>query len=144
MITPTPTTRIAPDLARGVLSEVVAPTATRPGYIVLGIPNTSYELHLTPVGTSESEVGKRLVGRIRARARRIDIVKTGGKYIEPVYGKPRRVQGRVVGTAGNDLIVDVTVPFVVTPTDARQKATDFAPGDLVAFDLPDMPTFSRE
>jgi hypothetical protein len=144
MITPTPTTKIAPDLARGVLTEVVAPTATRPGYIVLSIPNTSYELHLLPEGSSEYEVGKKLVGKIRAAARRIDVVKTGGKYIEPVYGKPRRVQGRVVGTSGNDLIVDVTVPFVVTPTDARQKATDFAPGDLVAFDLPEMPTFSRE
>jgi hypothetical protein len=41
MIHPSPTTPVAIDTARGTLEQVVAPTATKPGYIVVSFPNTS-------------------------------------------------------------------------------------------------------
>lgn len=143
MITPAPTTKIDPRLARGVLNAVAPATATRPAHIVMSVPNTSYELHLIPQGPVTAEVGKRLIGTIRARSRRIDIVQTGGRYIEPVFGKPRRMQGSVIGTEGDALIVDVTIPVLVTPGDARQKVADFPAGSFVAFDCPDWPTFTQ-
>jgi len=96
MIHPSPTTKIDPTQARGVLEEVVADSPTRPGYIVFSVPNSSYRLYLRPAGPLATPVGGRLVGVITATARRVDVVDTGGKYVEPVFGRPRRVQGKVV------------------------------------------------
>jgi hypothetical protein len=142
MITPSPTTKLDPSLARGVLSAVVAASDSAPAHLVFAIPNTSYEIGLVPQGPVAAEPGKRIVGTIRARSRRIDVVETGGRYIEPVFGKPRRIQGTVVGESGGALVVNATVPFLITCGDPRQKPADFAVGDLVALDLPDWPTFT--
>mgnify|MGYP001458594714 CR=1 FL=1 len=50
MITPSPTDKLQPTQARGTLAQIVEATALKPGYLVLAVPNTSYELHLQPVG----------------------------------------------------------------------------------------------
>lgn len=142
MITPSPTTRIDPTLARGTLLEVVAETATKPGYIRFGIPNTNYELHLRPEGQIAARVGGRLVGVVKAQSRRIDVVQTGGEYIEPVYGRPRRVQGTVRAVTGGAVVVDAGVPIHLVPTDARQKVEQFQPGQFVSCDVLDGATFT--
>jgi hypothetical protein len=142
MIEPAPTSKIDPRTARGTLVEVVPATATRPGRIAMGFPNTNYELHLLPTGPIRTPEGKRLIGIIRARAKRIDVVETGGRFVEPVYGRPRRVQGAVVAAEGNALVVDAGMPIHCEPTDPRQKAGDFQPGTLVAFDVLDGATFT--
>jgi hypothetical protein len=145
MITPAPTTAIDPRLARGTLTGVVAPTATKPGYITITIPNTSYDLHLLPAGPVKAEVGKRIVGTIHAKARRIDDVKTGGRYVEPVLGRPRRVQGSIVAVepSRNEIVVNAGVPIHAAPTDPRQKAADFTVGQFVSFDVLDGATFTE-
>src|SRR5262245_8742358 len=97
MITPAPTSRIDPALARGTLIEVVPETATKPSFVKISFPNTNYETHLLPTGPITAQPGKRIIGTIRAKSRRIDVVQTGGRFIEPVYGRPRRVQGTVLG-----------------------------------------------
>ncbi|HRJ49800.1 MAG: hypothetical protein KF787_08195 [Phycisphaeraceae bacterium] len=143
MIEPSPTTRIAPHLTRGVLHEVVAQSATRPGHIVLRIPNTSYLLSLIPVGPLEIPTGKGLIGVVRARARRVDTTGTGGRFIEPVQGRPRRVQGFVIGTdpGARTITVEAGVPMVCELTDERQFPSDFTPGQFVGFDVMDGATF---
>jgi hypothetical protein len=145
MIFPAPTSKIDPAVARGVLEEVVPETATAPGYVVISFPNTSYRTHLLPTGGGApvtTEPGKRILGVIRCRARRIDKVKTGGRYLEPVYGRPRRVQGSVIAVEGDAVVVDASVPVHVVPTDPRQKPADFQPGDFVSFDALDGATFT--
>lgn len=143
MITPSPTTKIDPRLARGVLQSHEAATATRPARVVISIPNTSYELHLIPSGTIKAEIGKRIVGTIRARARRIDRVESGGRYVEPVFGRPRRVQGTVLAIEGASVVVHAGVPIHCEPTDPRQQASQFQPGELVSFDVLDGATFTQ-
>lgn len=145
MITPAPTTKIDSKLARGILAAITDATATRPASITLSVPNTSYEIHLVPTGPVRATVGKRIVGLIRADAKRVDTVKTGGRYIEPVYGRPRRVQGSVVAvdTAANAVIVDATVPIHCRLTDQRQKAADFEPGQFVSCDVMDGARFEE-
>lgn len=143
MITPSPTTKIDPKLARGVLVARTDATATKPAMVTLAIPNTSYELHLVAVGTPIAKPTKRSIGRISARARRIDVVTTGGQYIEPVMGRPRRVQGTVIAMEGSAIVVDAGVPIHCTPNDPRQKSGDFLPGDLVSFDVLDGATFEE-
>lgn len=135
MITPAPTTAIDPTLARGTLEAIVQETATHPAYLKFAIPNTSYSMHLQPLGAMPSgeRIGKRLIGTIRAKARRIDVVGTGGRYFEPVFGRPRRVQGSIIRVTNDAIVVDAGVPIHCTPEDARQKPSDFEPGQFVTF-----------
>lgn len=143
MIYPAPTSKIDPTLARGLLEAIVEPAAARPGHIVISLPNTSYQMHLLPTSPITAEIGKRIVGTVRAKARRIDTVLTGGRYVEPVFGRPRRIQGSVIAIAGDAVVVDAAVPVHVTPTDPRQKASDFAVGQFVSFDALDGATFTQ-
>jgi len=142
MITPSPTAKIDSALARGTLIDSVPATATKAAFIKFGVPNTSYELHLIPTSPVEGAPGKRLIGVVRAKARRIDVVKTGGRYVEPVMGRPRRVQGTVLKVEGDAIVVDAGVPMHVTPTDARQSASQFQVGDFVSFDVLDGATMT--
>lgn len=146
MIHPAPTTPIAPHIARGELLEVLPALAARPACIVVAFPNTSYQVHLVPTAEITTPVGKRILGTVRARTRRVDAVGTGGKYVEPVFGKPRRVQGTVIAVddAANTITVNVGFPMVCTLGDQRQRPSQFAPGQMVAFDLPEHPTFTPE
>jgi len=146
MITPSPTSKIAPYLARGILGAEHQATATKPACIVLDVPNTSYQLHLIPTAAPGVALGKRLIGVIRAQARRVDVVKSGGRFVEPVAGRPRRVQGIVVArdASSNTITVNAGVPLVLTLTDPRQRAEQFADGDFVSCDVLDGATFTPE
>lgn len=107
-----------------------------PGRLVLGLPGTEYRLHLVTDRQVEPDAVGFVRGRITARARRVDVVKTGGRFIEPVYGRPRRLQGVVtsVDAAAGTITVQGPCPFVCTLT-ARQNPQDFEPGQLVGFDM---------
>lgn len=149
MITPSPTAKIDPQLARGVLAAKVPASATRPPYVRLQIPNTSYELHLvagTPLDSLVVAKTGRIVGRIRVQARRVDTVRTGGRYIEPVMGRPQRVQGTViaVNSADHSICVNAGVPIHCTLTDPRQKPEHFQPGQLVSFDALEGASFVQD
>lgn len=141
MITPHPTSKIDPTLARGVLGAVVPATATRAEFVAFQVPNTNYELHLQPVGAVTATPGKRLLGTIHVQARRVDITQTGGQFVDPVVGKPRRMQGTVLAVRDGVLVIDAGVSVHCTLTDARQHSEDFREGQFVAFDIKDTPTF---
>lgn len=142
MLKPAPTTPIDPRLARGRVLEHRPATATEPELIVLGFPNTSYRTHLIPVGRPAPAVGEAAIGTVRADARRVDVVRSGGRYVEPVLGRPRRVQGSVVATdpAANTITVNAGIAIVCTLTALDrsgnpQRAEQFRPGEFVSFDV---------
>lgn len=142
MITPTPTTRIPPTIARGVFGGTLPAAGTGPVAMRLLFPGTSYDLHLVPRAEVTVEEGKRIEGIIAAEARRVDVVGTGGRFVEPVYGRPRRVQGMVVGVADGRLVVNCGMPIHLTLTDPRQRPEQFEPGVMVACDVLDGATFT--
>lgn len=111
-------------------------------HIVLHVLGTDYRLHLLTAGPIAAEVGDRITGAIRARARRVDIYPAGGRFVEPVFGRPRRVQGRIVGgdVTANKLYVQCGAAIVadLMPT---QNASDFAVGQMVGFDVERGATF---
>lgn len=144
MITPAPTNKIDSKLCRGVFERMQPAMATTPAHVVISILDTSYQLHLVPDGTVNGREGHRIIGTIRAKARRIDVVKTGGRYVEPVFGRPRRVQGTVIAIEGGSVVVNAGVPIWVEPTDARQSASDFEVGQFVSFDALDGATFTQQ
>lgn len=146
MIPPSPTAPIAPTLARGVFAGLTPETATKPGFITLEIPTSNYRLHLIPTTPVTVAVGKRLIGTVAVQARRVDETKTGGRFIEPVYGRPRRVQGNIVAVdaASKTIVVNAGVPIHVKLTDPGQKAAEFSIGQFVGMDVLDGGTFTPE
>lgn len=105
-------------------------------FIVLAVPGTNYELRLLVPSPIDAPVGSKLRGRVRVRARRIDKIKAGGRYIEPVAGRPRRIQGRVTSV---DEVNDVLVVRAAIPINCRtngiQRAGMFTVDHLVSFDI---------
>ncbi len=107
------------------------------GQIVLGLPETDYRMKLVleialPVG-----VGHKITGTIHATARRVDVIPAGGRYVEPVFGRPRRVQGRIVGGHGpsRTIYVKAGPTLICTLSDERQSPEQFSIGQLVSFDV---------
>jgi len=148
------TTNAAPvsNLARGILEEIVAPTATKGGHIVFHVPTSSYRLHLRAAGVIKASVGKRLVGIITCEARRVDVVLQGGRLVEPVIGRPRRIHGTVLQTGSGTLTVNCAggaavdsapMPVVVKLTDPRDQIATYEVGTLVAFDVLEGATFEE-
>jgi len=108
--------------------------------LVLALPGTEYKLHLKiDQRPADAKVGQKLTGTIHARAKRVDRINAGGRYVEPVFGRPRRIQGRVIGgdASSNTLIVQagpgLTLHCVLT--DPRQKIADFHMHQMVSFDV---------
>lgn len=137
MIAPSPTNKIDPTVARGILLGNVAETATKPAYLRFGVPDTSYELHLRAMGAITALQGKRLLGIVRLSARRIDVTGSGGRFIEPVMGRPRRIQGTILAVRDGSIIIDAGIPIHCTLTDARQRAEQFVEGMFVGADVLD-------
>jgi hypothetical protein len=105
--------------------------------IVLGLPGTDYRLRLVLEIDLPAEIGDKVTGTIHASARRVDVIPAGGRYVEPVFGRPRRVQGRIVGghPPSRTLYVNAGPTLICTLTDARQESSDFQIGQLVSFDV---------
>ena len=105
--------------------------------LVLSIPGTDYRLHLVLGQPLEAEVGDKAAGTIYARAKRVDPIRSGGRFIEPSYGRPRHAQGMIVGgdVQANRLYVQCGgAPFIATLLPSQQ-ASQFAIGQMVLFDV---------
>lgn len=135
----TETTATKPHHARGILAE------QRDSEIVLGVPNTDYRILLKTYQPISTPIGKRIVGIIRAQARRIDVVGTGGSYVEPVYGRPRRIQGEILEVDGSaqTITVHAGAAPIVCKIPPGQRSESFKIGDFVSFDVLEGASFSQ-
>jgi hypothetical protein len=113
--------------------------------LVLDIPHTDYRLHLALARPLDAAVGDKLTGTIHAQAKRVDPIRAGGRLIEPNYGRPRRVQGRIVGgdPQANTLYVHCGGAPVIATLMPSQQASDFAIGQMVLFDVERGAVFER-
>lgn len=116
-----------------------------PALVELSFANTNYRVRLEVQGAFKAAVGSRVLGVIHANVQRVDVVRTGGAYLEPVYGRPRRLQGRVIGSDAHDnvLVIDGPVPMHCHLTDRRQRAADFEPGVMVTCGVQDGASFEQ-
>ncbi len=141
--------------ARGLLYDASIATATKPASIVFHVPGSQYQVHLRNEGQVTAQVGKRIAGTIHATARRVDATAKGGCFIEPVIGRPRRIQGVVsahhasnnsitVNCAGSAAVDGVSLPVICKLSDARQKPEQFPLGTIVGFDVLDGATFTQQ
>lgn len=122
--------RPAPTHARGTLAEV------HDDSIVLALLGTDYRLRLASQRPPAGALGQRIAGEIHAQARRVDIVRTGGRYIEPLMGRPRRVQGEIIAVDphAQTVTVDAAAP-IICRLQSGQRTDQFKPGDFVSFDV---------
>lgn len=105
--------------------------------VVVGIDQTHYRLHLSCDGQMSADVGDRVRGVIGAKVWKVDFVSSGGAYIEPVYGRPRRIQGRVVGSMadGNRVVIEVCGCRITGEVPERWPVDQMQLGGLVALDV---------
>ncbi|XAM01140.1 hypothetical protein OT109_07085 [Phycisphaeraceae bacterium D3-23] len=134
----TPTDPTALPVVTGVVASVGE------GCIELKLPGTDYKFKLVVAADFGAQVGEKVSGVVRAQARRMDVVTAGGRFVEPIYGRPRRVQGTVSGGSVTDNAVYVTAGprLCITPL-SPQTASDFALGQMVSFDVEPGARFDR-
>ena len=137
--TAAPSSPTTPPIISGVVDEVHS------DWVQVRVPDTDYRLRLVPREGLSVAVGDKIDGVIRVQALKMMVIPAGGRYIEPVQGRPRRVQGRVVGgnTSLNEIYVKAGPGVVVTPL-APQRAGDFAIGQMVSFDVRDGATIESD
>ena len=127
-----PSSPTTPPIVSSVVDEVHS------DWVQVRVPDTDYRLRLVPKEGLSAAVGDKIDGVIRVQALKMMVIPAGGRYIEPVQGRPRRVQGKIVGgnTSLNEVYVKAGPGVVVTPL-APQRAGDFAIGQMVSFDVRD-------
>lgn len=113
--------------------------------VVLGVHGTDYRITLSPsVGPSSFPVpasrrNRRIRGTVLGRALKMHRADAGGRFIEPVHGQPRIVQGTVsrVDAANDRLLMDIVIPMWITVETGvtGQSASDFQTGELLNFYL---------
>jgi hypothetical protein len=125
-------------LIRGVLAEA------KDGHVVIAVPESDYRVRLVLDGELKSTVGDKVHGAVHAQARRIDVIKSGGAYVEPVNGRPRRVQGRIVevDAPGDTITVFAGACGITCLCAARQRASQFKVDQLVSMDVEPGATFT--
>ncbi|MBI1368622.1 MAG: hypothetical protein GC162_08190 [Planctomycetes bacterium] len=113
--------------------------------VVVSLPGTKYELHLRATAPVQPTPQGRLSGEIHCPVWKVDFVSAGGAFVEPVMGRPRRVQGTVVGSLpGNKVVVDVVNQPIVATLPERWEAAKIAPGTRVGLDVPEGSTFEPQ
>jgi hypothetical protein len=113
------------------------------GVVTLRVPNMNYRNNFVVKGDAAGlKAGDRVHGKIVVPAWKVDRVELGGNYVEPLFGRPRRMQGTILATtpAPNELTVRVGYDVMVKLPE-RYKAADFAVGARVGWDNIEIPTF---
>jgi hypothetical protein len=102
-------------------------TSAGEGKVVFAPAGTNYELHLL-CPRYAGPLSKPVRGTIRVTARKLWTVPSGGNWIQPIFGPPRIIQGRVRALAATHLIVQAGAPIRVD-----------LPDDDIVFDLANGP-----
>ncbi len=105
--------------------------------IIVGLPGTNYRLYLRPTDPVDGALNARTRGLILCPVWKLDLVSAGGAFVEPVWGRPRRVQGRVLAAIPepNAVVVDVWDTPIVGLLPERYAADQIKPGTRVGLDV---------
>jgi hypothetical protein len=100
------------------------------GQVIFQPANTNYEMHLKVGDDAPPAPSDRPFDAIiRITARKVWTVPTGGNFIEPIFGRPRIIQGRVKWLDDRTLLVHAGTNFVVEMP-ASAQAVDLANGAI--------------
>src|SRR5258705_6828464 len=113
--------------ARGKVIDV------RENVVVFCPHGTSYELHLRTDGPYDGPRQMPVLALIRAAARKVYTVPSGGNFIAPIFGPPRIVQGRVRFFDERAIVVQAGAPTIVDLPGA-EAAIELTGGQIQAND----------
>lgn len=102
--------------------------AVHADHVVFQPAGTNYELHLK-INNYTGKVGVPVDCVIRANARKIYSVPSGGNFVQPIFGPPKIIQGRVRAIEGSTLIIHAGAAFHIT-LPASPDAIDMNSGDI--------------
>src|SRR5262245_9124271 len=81
--------------------------------IVFAPAGTNYQLHLEPMPGETPTVSTGPIEiLIRVESRKVYTVPTGGNFIQPIFGPPRIIQGRVKYADEKTIVVHAGVPII--------------------------------
>lgn len=128
-------------IARGVLQSLSEDK------VIITVPGTDYQLHFVPnvpAAAFKAKPGDRIKGMIHANALRIHPFSGGGRYIEPVWGMPRIVAGKVLSADASkkQAIISFAVPFIVNTMEGQKFEGILEPGRMVNCYLQSGSTFT--
>jgi hypothetical protein len=110
--------------ARGKIIEV------RDRIAVFQPSATNYQLHLEYAGDGEPEVSTQPIEcLISVDARKVYTVPSGGNFIQPIFGPPRIIQGRVKYADERTLVVHAGCP-IICQLPAAETAIDLSEGKI--------------
>jgi hypothetical protein len=90
--------------------------------------NTNYVLHLSAPEVT-GPLSTLVEGVIRATARKVYTVPSGGNFISPIFGPPKTIQGRVRALNGRSMVVQAGTPVHVE-LPAEASAVELANGPI--------------
>jgi len=73
--------------------------------------NTSYQLQLE--GTYSGALNTPIQAYVRCVARKVLTAPSGGNFVEPIFGRPRTIQGRVRYADNKEIVIQAGVPIIV-------------------------------
>ncbi len=110
------------------------------GKVVFNPAGTNYELHLEMASTYDGPINSPVEAVIRAKARKVYSVPSGGNFIAPIFGSPRTIQGRVRYIDRTSMVVQCGTMIVVEfPDDAN--AVDLHSGAIAESSLVNVVAF---
>lgn len=83
------------------------------GKIVLKAAGTSYELDLRFEGDSGVAAGTVVRGTVHVKGRKVWTVSAGGRFVTPICGEPRVIQGWVKNAEPGRLVVEAGLSVIV-------------------------------
>ena len=104
------------------------------GAVVFNPVSTNYELKLAVGGSYAGPITGRVDGLVRATARKLYTISSGGNFAAPIMGPPRIVQGRIRYLDQTTMVVSCGLPVLVTLPSA-DSACDLAGGPLAVGQL---------
>lgn len=125
------------DTARVQIEEVTPASGTAPAKVRVSVPSYAYRVDMVldgDVAALAAKVGKKVNGTVRGKALRAWQATAGGCFIEPVWGAPRIVQGRVlaVDVDANAVLLDLVFPAWIS-IEPSQSAGSWQTGDMLNF-----------
>lgn len=94
-------------LARGKVVEA------KDSLVVFTPADTNYRIHLEISRPYTGPMDQYIEARIRAKARKVYTVPSGGGFIAPIFGPPRTLQGRALHVDDRQIVIRAGAPISV-------------------------------
>src|ERR1700722_15181835 len=88
-------------------------TAVRNGIVHFAPSNTNFDLHLECSPPYTGAINELITATVRAKAKKVYTVPSGGGFIAPIFGPPRTIQGRAVHVQEGLVVIRAGCPIVV-------------------------------